>query len=89
MKGEKIKFNLCIGVDELINFIDINSDLEWNDICDMEYKYRKSKDFENDRAYPIIILGEYEIDEFHKWCEKFINQYKDEIGNRTVYIIHD
>ena len=89
MNSKKIKFNLCIDVEELINFIDINSDFEWNDICDMEYKYRKSRDFDNDRAYPIIMLGEYENDEFHKWCEKFINTYKNEIGDRTVYILHD
>jgi len=37
----------------------------------------------------LLLLGEYETDEFHKWCEKFINEYKDEIGDRTVYILHD
>ena len=40
MKKE-IKFDFCVGVEELIEFVETNSHLEWNDICDMEYKYRK------------------------------------------------
>jgi hypothetical protein len=69
MNTTEIEFNLCIPVEELINFIDHNSDFEWNDICDMEYKYRKSRDFENEEAYPIIRLGDYQDNEFHIWCE--------------------
>lgn len=89
-----IKFDLCIGVEELINFIEQNSNYEWNDICDMELKYRKSMDFEDYNSYPIIELREYDesLDDdnkiFHKWCEKFIDAYATEIGNRTVYILH-
>lgn len=89
MNRKDIEFNLCVDVDELINFININSDLEWDVICDMEYKYRKSRDFENSEAYPIIILREYDDDVFHKWCEKFVDEYSNEINGRTLYILHD
>ena len=89
MNKKEIKFDFCVCVEELINFIDINSDLGWDNICDMEYEYRKSRDFENDSAYPIIILREYDNDPFHKWCEMFYDAYIDVIGNRTLYIIHD
>ena len=88
MNKKEIKFDLCIDVEELINFIDINSEYEWDDICDMEYQYRNTRDFDNKRTYPIIVLGEYETDEFHMWCEKFLYEYKDLIGDKNVYILH-
>lgn len=82
----EVKFDLCIVVESLIDFIETNSDLDWNDICEIEYKYRKSEDLGD--TYPIIDLGEQDDTKFQYWCEKFIETYKDEIGDRTVYITH-
>ena len=89
MIGKDIEFDLCISVDELLEFIRLNTTHEWNDICDMEYKYRKSSNFEDDRTYPIVIIGEEDETKFHYWCEKFVEYYKEEIDGRTVYIIRD
>ena len=33
---EDLEFDLCMDGCELTNFIDENSDKEWNDICDLE-----------------------------------------------------
>lgn len=89
MNKKEINFNLCIDVADLIDFIESNSDYEWDDICDMEYKYRTSRDFDNPKAYPIYELDETETDIFHKWCEKFLNEYKELIGDKTVYILNN
>ena len=87
--GDKINFNLCIPVEVLIEFISKNTEYDWNKTCEREYTYRKSRDFENDRAYPIIILGEDDESTFHYWCEAFVKKHKEEIGSKTVYILHD
>ena len=42
MNRINFRFDLCIDVAILIDFIEQNSDFEWDDICDMEYKYRKN-----------------------------------------------
>jgi hypothetical protein len=89
MNRVKFRYNLCIPVEILIDFIEQNSDFEWNDICDMEYKYRKNGDFENSEAYPIIDLGETDESTMQYWCERFIEEYSSEIGKKTLYILHD
>jgi hypothetical protein len=71
----ELNFDLCIDVESLIEFIEDNSDFEWNDLCDMEYEYRKSGDFESE-TYPLIKLGE----------EITILKAYNKIGSRTVYI---
>jgi hypothetical protein len=84
----KVDFNLCIDVEILIDFIEQNSNFEWNELCEMEYRYQKSGDFDNE-TYPIINLDEQDDTKFQYWCEKFLECYKDEIGDKTVYILHD
>lgn len=86
---ENINFSACIDVCELFEFIEQNSEYDWNTICDMEYKYRKSQDFDNERAYPIIMLRVHNTNEFHKWCEAFYDAYKYKFNNKTLYILHD
>jgi hypothetical protein len=83
----ELNFDLCIDVESLIEFIEDNSDFEWNDLCDMEYEYRKSGDFESE-TYPLIKLGEEDNRKFQYWCERFLESYNNKIGSRTVYILH-
>jgi len=79
------KFDLCIDSAILIDYVSQNSGLDWDDVCDMEYKYRHSDSFETSIAYPLIELGETDVTKFQYWVEKFIEDYKEQIGDKTVY----
>ena len=89
MKRIEFRFDFCIPVEVLIDFIEQNSNFEWNEICEMEYQYRKNGDFECSEAYPIVNLGETDDTTIQYWCEKFIEVYESEIGKKTVYVLHD
>jgi hypothetical protein len=64
----ELNFDLCIDVESLIEFIEDNSDFEWNDLCDMEYEYRQSET--QSETYPLIKLGEEDNRKF-QYCEIF------------------
>jgi hypothetical protein len=87
MKKNNFIFNLCLDSGDLIAFIEMNTGWDWNDICDMEYKYRHSDIFETSNPYPIINLGETDETTFQYWVERFLEEFADDIGNNTVYII--
>ena len=55
----------------------------------MERKYRYSDHFDNHTAYPICDLGEEDETTFQYWVEKFYEAYKEIIGDKQVYIIHN
>jgi len=79
------EFDLCIDNSILIDYVSQNSGWDWDDVCDMEKDYRHSDMFETPIAYPLIELGEKDVTTFQYWVEKFIEDYKEEIGNKTVY----
>jgi len=79
-----VKFDLALDGNYLIDFIQQNTGWEWNDICEMEYKYRKEQDYDN---YPLIEIDEQNDTTFQYWVERFLETYKDEIGNKTIYVI--
>ena len=79
------KFDLCIDSAILIDYVSQNSGWKWDDVCDMEREYRHSGEFETSDAYPLIELGEEDVTTFQYWVEKFIEDYKEEIKDKTVY----
>lgn len=79
------KFDLCIDSAILIDYVSQNAGWDWDDVCDMEKEYRYLDRFETHIAYPLVELGEKDITTFQYWVEKFIEDYKEEIGDKTVY----
>lgn len=84
-------FWFAIPHETIVEFIHINNKFnwEWNDICDMLNNYiRNNKnDLEYPEAFPLIELGEENPQTIQYWFEQFLETYKTEINNNTVYLI--
>ena len=87
MKKIDFKFDLCIDTAVLIDFVHSNTAWGWNDLCQIEYQYRHEDWCDNPAAYPLVELGETDDSKFQYWVERFLEVYKEEIGDKSVYIV--
>ena len=84
----KFKFDLCIDGNIIIDYVERKTGWEWDDICELEKKYRKEPHFDNSDAYPLCELEEEDENTFQYWVDQFIKDYSEEIGDKTVFVIN-